>query len=162
MATVQDTTIVTQSTNWLITRLLASISDPVTGRTGKVANSAFVVAKYNGVPLLYPCITVNCTNVEASESLGMQTEAHLYTITLEIECYAKKKKFQCDRMADQVLDFVRTDHYGTSSAVANNLFKPIVTSSVFVVEDMNMGQGGMEHLFRRIITVKYNYVTGGL
>jgi hypothetical protein len=92
----------------------------------------------------------------------MQTEAHLYTLTMEIECYAKKKKYQCDRMADQVLDLIRTAHWGTDGAVANNLYQPEVLSSVLVVEDLDMKQGGFEKLFRRIITVRYNFITDGL
>ena len=161
MPSVTNTTIIEYATNWLITRL-QTIADPVATRTSKVPNSQFVSAKYSGVPLLYPCITVNITNVTASPSLGMQTEAHLYTLSMEVECYAKKKKYQCDRMADQVLDLIRTDHWGTSGAVENNLFQPEVMSSTLVVEDLDMKQGGFEKLFRRIITVRYNFITNGL
>lgn len=159
---VTNTTIMSATTDWLVTTLTAGISDPVTSRTSKVPASRFVNTKYSGIPLLYPCITVQIVNVTASPSLGLQTESHEYTIVAEIEVYAKKRSYVADNLAESVLNVVRTYHYGSGGAIANNLFDPVVLSVVPVVEGIDMGVGGKEALHRRVITVQYKFVTDGL
>lgn len=158
---VSDTTILTNSADFLVDTLTTTITDPVTNRTSKVPNSTFVSIKYAGVPLLYPCITVYIVNVTASPSLGLQTESHLYQITAEIEVYSKKNVYRADKMAEQVLDAIRTYHYGTDGSVSKNLWNPVVLSVVPVVEEVDFKTGGFEKIHRRIITVRYNYVSGG-
>jgi hypothetical protein len=159
---VTDSTIIENSEDFLIDTLTAGISDPVSSRSTKMPNSTFVVNKYSGVPLYYPCISVMVTSVNAGLALGMQTEAHVYVITAEIEVYAKKTRSKCEQLADSVINLVRTSHYGTGSAVSKNLYEPEILSSVIVTEDIDMKTGGFERLFRRIITVRYKYITGGL
>ena len=158
---VSDTTILTNTADFLVDTLTTAITDPVASRTTKVANSTFVSIKHAGIPLLYPCITVQIVNVTASPSLGAQTESHLYQITAEIEVYSKKNVYRADKLAEQVLDTIRTYHYGTDSAISKNLWNPIVLSVVPVIEEVDFKQGGFEKIHRRIITVRYNYVSGG-
>lgn len=158
---VTDTTIITNTADFLIDTLTTSIADPVTNRTAKVPNSQFVTMKYAGVPLLYPCITVHIANVTSGPALGAQTEAHVYQITAEIEVYAKKTPSRADTLAQTILNTIRTFHYGTDSAISKNLWNPVVLSVVPIVEEIDMKAGGFEKIHRRIITVRYQYTSGG-
>jgi len=162
MAAITDSTILTNTTDFLIDTLAAAITDPVAStRTAKVPNSTFVSVKSVGVPLLYPCITVQVTNVQSSLPLGMQTEAYFYTITAEIEVYAKKRVYDADRYAELVIDAIRTYQYGAASANVNNLYTPVILSVIPFSFEQSFGTGGMEMIHKRMITVRYNYVTGG-
>ncbi len=159
---VTDTTIITNTVDFLVDTLTAAIFDPVSSRSTKRPNSTFVSVKHAGVPLLYPCITVQMANVKGSPSLGQQTESHVYTITCEVEVYSQKSIYHADNMAQQVIDTIRTYHYGSGSAVSKNLFSPQIVSIVPVVEEVKFGSGGFEKVHRRVITIQFNYVTGGL
>src|SRR3990167_11443156 len=141
---VTNSTILQATADFLVDTLTAAITDPVTNRSTKVPSSTFVSIKSVGVPLLYPCITVGIANVQASQALGVQTEAHVYTITAEIEVYSKKRVYEADRLASLVIDTIRTYHYGASGAVENDLYNPVVLSIVPIAFEQDFKTGGME------------------
>src|SRR3990167_617405 len=162
MAAITDSTILTNTTDFLVDTLTAAITDPIAStRTTKVPNSTFVSVKNVGVPLLYPCITVQITNVQSGLPLGVQTEAYFYTITAEIEVYSKKSVYEADRFASLVIDAIRTYHYGASSANVNNLHTPVILSVIPFSFEQSFGAGGFEMIHKRMITVRYNFVSGG-
>ena len=155
---VTDTTIISNTTDFLVDTLTTDITDPATARE---ANSKFVVVKHSGVPLHYPCIVIDVLSVSAGSALGFGMESHLYEVTCEIQIYVKKRRFEVDRIADLVLNSIRTSHQGTNSAVEKGIYNPIVLSSTMLVEDEDFKTGGFEKVFRRIIQVRYQYVTKG-
>ena len=162
MTAVTDTTIISAATDNIVTVLRNNITDPVTSRTTKIANSQFVLVKNSQRPLLYPCITVGVVNVTTGLHLGAQTEAYLFDLTVEIEVYSKKNVYVADNIAQQVMDVIRLQNYGTGGFIANNLFQPQLLSITPIVNEQNFGVGGVEMIHRRLLRYKFQYVTSGL
>lgn len=159
---VTDATLMTGFANFLVDTLTANVTDPVSSRSTKAPNSRFVLHKYTGAPLLYPCITVQVINVPSGPVLGMQTEAYYYSLLAEIEVWVKKSPANADILAQQVLNVIRTTHYGSSSATDNFIYEPQVLSVVPVVMEEDFKGGGIEVIHRRVITVRYRYATRGV
>ena len=160
---VSNADIMEKTADFIIDTLTDNITDPVTNRTTKVGNSAFVALKGSGRPLLYPCIVVDVVNVNAGLSHGAQSEGHEFTITCEIDVYQKKTKEKALILADDVINTLRQQQYGASGAIDNELYGFRVNSVVPIPPvKASFGSGGSEDIHRYVITIQYNFITDGI
>lgn len=99
----------------------------------------------------YPLITIKDINLESISPLGMQSEAMLITISIEVRIWARNTK-ERDVLADQIYHLLRTNQIGTSGTnQANDLHDFKMISSVNVDEDT---------IKSKVMTFEYKAVIG--
>lgn len=88
--------------------LETNITDPIT----RPGNQNFVMTSYPVQPVQYPLITVKDVNMN-SIPLGLQSEAQLVDMTIEIRVWANSVA-QRDRITQEILNDMRTNQIGVT------------------------------------------------
>ncbi len=104
---------------FLKTDISTNITDPLTAT--RPANQRFVLTEYPTRPVQYPIITIKDTNSYSVEKGGMQSEAFLHYVEMEIRIWARNVK-ERDTLTDAMYDRLRTNQLdATGSFKANGL-----------------------------------------
>ena len=122
------------------------IIDPITTRT-----SGFVMTSYPKRNTQFPLITIKQTNIETVH-LGMQSEKHWVTFTMEIQVYARNSK-EVDTLTQEIIEQLRTNQYGTESTDAEEIHGFEITSVVPIVEET-----GEQTTHRKVLSVEYKVI----
>lgn len=131
---------------FLRNKLRSSITDPLTGRT-----EGFVMTSYPKRDVQYPIITVKQTNI-STRKLGMVSETHYATLTLEVRVWARNAK-ECDELSSDVIDYLRDLQYSPNGTDNEELFGFSLTSANPIVED-----AGDKTIHSKVLTFEYKCI----
>lgn len=109
--------------------LRTNITDPLS-RTNGVG---FVMTAFPKRQTQYPLITVKASNAPTTK-LGMQSEVHLVTMSLEIDTYGRNAK-EGDDLAQDVINVLRSNQYGVNSTDVEEIHGFVLTSMVPIPDD---------------------------
>lgn len=152
VTSVSSSTFLADTIVFLRDRLI-TITDPISSsRTG---GEKFVMTEYPQRPVKYPIITVRDRGVNSPIQLGMQSEAHLLRIPVEIRIWARNVK-ERDELFDGVFDLLRTNQYGGSSATTDaGLHDFKLTNTNNVTEMIGKDQS----IQSKVIEIEYIFIT---
>lgn len=109
--------------------LRTSVTDPL-GRSNGIG---FVMTAYPKRKVQYPIITVKQTNAVTAK-LGMQSEVHDATISLEVRVWGRKSA-EADNLIAKVIDVLRDAQYSAAGTDNEEIFGFTVTSLNDIVEN---------------------------
>ena len=146
---VATATVVSDSVTFLRDALSNNITDPVSGsRSGR---DRFVMTAYPQRPVKYPIITVRMIGGSATSSLGMQSEASVMRIPMEVRVWASNQK-QKDNLTEQVLNYLRGNQFGTGSSTENGLHDFKINSMV------NVDEPGEDGIRSKVIEITFMFI----
>jgi len=129
-----------------------NVTDPIA--SSRPANETFCRTSYPQRPVTYPIITIRDVN-QSTTRLGIGSELHLVTFTIEIRIWARNVK-ERDELTQEVINHLRSTYFsGASPKVEANLHDFEVLSAVNVDEP---GDGGIKS---KVIEIQYSFVLGG-
>jgi hypothetical protein len=144
---VSKSTILTDVYSFLKTTL-STITDPIASKRGN--SSKFIMTSYPQREVMYPLITIKCTNFEAPRS-GMQTTAQDIKLTIELRIWARNE-VEKDGLFIGVQNALDAAQFTASTgSVANNLHNFDVLSGIEIDEP---GEQGIKS---RILQIKYQF-----
>jgi hypothetical protein len=126
---------------------LSEIDDPIAEKRGN--SSKFIMTSYPQREVMYPLITIKCTNFEAPRS-GMQTTAQDIKLTIEMRIWARNQK-EKDTLFIEVQNALANSQFITDGSVANDFHNFNVISGIEIDEE---GENGIKS---RILQLQYQF-----
>ena len=124
-----------------------NISDPLSRRKG------FIMTAYPKREIQYPVCVIRNTGI-TTEKIGMSSEIHFTTMTLEIKIFSLNSK-EIDTLTQNVINILRTNQYGTDSTDVEDIHGFLITSVVPIVDLQ-----GDSTIHQRVISIDYKVVLG--
>ena len=146
---VSSKTFLADTVNLIRNKIKANITDPIVSI--RPANERFCMTSYPKRVVQYPIITVKQVNIITSK-LGMASEVHDATISLEVRIWAKDSK-QCDTLTGSVIDVLRDNQYSLAGTDNEEIFGFNITSGNSIVE----GEGD-NTIHSKILGIEYRAI----
>ncbi len=148
---VNTSTFISDTVKYIRNELDTNITDPISSlRTGR---ERFVMTSYPQRGVKYPLITVKVVDMDVPIKLGLQSELHQATITLEIRIWARDIK-EKDELTEQIMNRLRGNQLGSGSAqVSESLHDWAVLSFIDVDEPGNGPKS-------KVMQIKYMFIYG--
>lgn len=149
VTTISASKFIQDFTLFIRDRLTSLITDPASAsRTG---DSRFVLTSYPKRETVYPIITVVDAGIGNMRRLGMQSEDVVQRMSIEIRVWGRTV-VERDSIAQEILNDMRDDQFGTTSARDAGLHDFRIDSCVNVSEG---GEGGIKS---KVMTLSYLYI----
>ena len=129
--------------------LRTNVTDPLSRTNG----IGFVMTAFPKRNTQYPLITVKVVGSDTLK-LGMQSELHQVAMTIEINTYGRNSK-EGDDLAQDVINVLRSNQYGTGSTDVEEIHGFTLTSMVPIVEE-----SGDNTIHRKSLTFEYRVIIG--
>ena len=125
-----------------------NVTDPLSRSSGV----GFVMTAYPKRKPQYPIITIKQINIITTK-LGMASEIHDATVTLEVRIWSRNSK-ECDELTSDVIDALRSAQYGASGTDEEEIFGFTITSAVPIVEPI----GSDNVIHSKILNIDYRAI----
>lgn len=146
---VASATPIHDTTVYLRDLLLNNVTDP--SSAGRPSDSKFCMTSFPQRTVHYPLITIEQINFRDVQ-LGISSQQSRIEIGIEINIWSKSTK-QRDQLADSVYNVIRTNQLSGTSALSEGLFDMKITN-IF-----NLDEEGKEGIHRKVIELKYTFLT---
>jgi len=140
ITSVESSTFVADTVNFIRDKLNSNIVDPISASRG--SGERFVLTSYPERPVKYPIITVTDSGTIQEGKLGMGSEGTLLRLTIEIRIWARNVK-ERDELFDEVHNYLRDNQITGDNIAGANLFD-FNLSSVVNVSESNVKSKVME------------------
>ncbi len=151
VTTISASTFLKDFTLFIRDRLTALINDPNSG--ARVGDATFVMTAYPKRKVAYPIITVIDAGIGDMRRLGMQSEDVVQRMNVEIRVWGRAVS-ERDAIAQEVLNDLRGDQFGTDSARDAGLHDFRIESTV------NVDEPGEKGIKSKVITLSYLFIFG--
>ena len=129
---VNSQTILRDTISYLKNFLIDNITDPINLK--RPANQRFIMTSYPQRPVEYPLITIKDSNSFNRGMLGLQSEAALHFVEMEIRIWGRNV-VERDTIADEIYSDLKDNQIGSvGTSQANDLHDLQLLSSVNVDE----------------------------
>ena len=108
------------------------LRDQLTDPLSRTNNLEFIMTAYPKRLVQYPIITIKQINI-ITRKLGMQSEVHDATISLEVRIWARNAK-ECDELTSDVIDKLRDNQYSATGTDNEDIFGFNISSANSIVE----------------------------
>ncbi len=149
ITSIQSSTFVADTVNYIRDKLNTNITDPIT--SVRAGNEKFVLTSYPQRPVKYPIITIVDSGISQPLRLGMQSDGTAITLPLEIRIWGRNVK-ERDELFDAVYDYLRTNQFSGDDITGANLHDFKLNSVVNVDE---LGEAGIKS---KVVEVQYLFI----
>ena len=146
---VATATFLTDTVLFIRDDLITNITDPITHGN----DEKFVMTSYPQRNVKYPIITIKDIDTSEVIKMGMQSELKYIQVSLEIRIWARNV-VERDKLAQQVLNRLRANEFGSGSSTAFELHDFTIFSAV------NIDEPGDAGIHSKVIEVGFKIIFG--
>jgi len=148
--TISSNTFISDIILFIRNLIRSNVTDPLSRTSG----IGFVMSSYPKRDVQYPIITIKLLGMD-SRNLGMQSEQAMVSVKLEVRVWARNAK-EVDDLTQQVINVLRSNHYGTGSTDVEEIHGFDLTNLTAV----NFEEGEDNIIHTKICTFQYKVIIG--